>query len=289
MRACRAGPPGGRLTPGRAPLGADCRLGSRALLSGTPKPPPGRLPKPLQLRHGLDSEFSTPGPHGPWTLRPPKLAPRSPPTCHAEVGGQAHEGSSGQGCPPPRLRVSSCTLGRPLLGLRLCHCREPGTAHQRMGRKGPPAAGLLLSPRAPRGNSRVTGAFSSTLSPSSSCSGSFLNSERSDRSSWETASWARQAASDGGALLGVGAWSEGPIPRRSRDPGVCPTLQGQPWPPSPQGGPPGRSGGHSHTARGQDEQVDLGPLGSRMAVQVTPFMGWCLAGAAGRGAHGCVG
>ena len=246
----RACPVGGSLLAGLLRVWT-AGSGAGHWLSGIPESPPGRVPKSSQLRHGLDSQFSTPGPCG----CPRSQLPRHHRVAQRWEGRPARAagtpGSSGQGCPPPRLRGSSCTLGRPLLGLGLCHpVMSPALPTRETGKQRRPG-GLTLprslfptKPLGPRsGNSRVTGAFSSALSPlspsSSSCSSSFLNSERSDCSSWETASWARQAASEGGALLGTGAWSQGPVPCRSWDPGVCPALQGQPWPPSPQGGPSG--------------------------------------------------
>ena len=66
------------------------------------------------------------------------------------------------------------------------------------------------------------------------------------------------------------SWGQGP---GVKDPGVCPALQGQPWPPSPWGAPPGRSGGGG--------QVDLGSLGSWMAVQATPLRGGASLGLGG--------
>lgn len=90
--------------PGASGRGLQAREQGTALRD--PQVTTRRLPKPLQLRHGLDSEFSTPGPHGPWTPRPPKSAPRSPPTCRAEVGGQAHEGCRHPGLLRTRLSTA---------------------------------------------------------------------------------------------------------------------------------------------------------------------------------------
>lgn len=78
-------------------------------------------------------------------------------------------------------------------------------------------------PGAPkRENSQVTGAFSSSSPSSSSCSSNFLNSERSICSSRETASWARLAASSGGAFLGVRAGSEKLLLGRCQHPRPAP-------------------------------------------------------------------
>lgn len=123
-----------------------------------------------KLRHGLDSEFSTPGPPGPWT-RPPKSAPRSPP-CRAEVGGevvglQAHPRLTPDKAVQPRLRgLESCMLGRPPPGAQTLLLCVSLALPWRMGRKGPPAARSPAKPPGrPPGNSRITGAFSSALCP----------------------------------------------------------------------------------------------------------------------------
>lgn len=62
----------------------------------------------------------------------------SPPTCYAEVGGQAHEGCPGV----TRTRLSTAQAAGLVLhageaspGARtLPPCREPSTAHQRNGK-----------------------------------------------------------------------------------------------------------------------------------------------------------
>lgn len=106
-------------------------------------------------------------------------------------------------------------------------------------------------------NSRVTGAFSSSTSSlsSSSCQGSFLNSERSVCSSWETASWARDAASGGGAFLGRERSELGWLLGGSQH-------QREPSGPFHQGGPSGGSNDYLHPNLGPHEQVKRLSLGS---------------------------
>lgn len=126
----KQGLPGGRLTPGWAPPGVDCRLGSRALALRDPRVTarPGSQKFTAETRPGLSIFY-------PWTLRlPPKPAPTSPP-CRAEVGGQAREGCRHPGL--LRTRLSTAQAARLVLhageaspgAWTLPPCHEPGAAH----------------------------------------------------------------------------------------------------------------------------------------------------------------
>lgn len=146
---------------------------------------------------------------------------------------------------------------------------------------GPHLAGECcpISPGPQEGDSRVAGASSS------SCSGNFLNSERSVCSSWETASWARQAASGGGALLGAQTRSEGLAPQQEPAPqSLLHTPGRDPQPLSAPGGPSRGSGDRLHSTCTHDRQVGLWSSCSWTAIHAVPFMGPSL-GLVGRGSH----
>lgn len=152
----------GRLTPGQGASRADCRLRA-GHCSQDPQVTTRRLPNLCSRTTAWTLNFPPPGPTALGPAAPAVGSQVTPRVVQRWEGWATRHRLLRTRLSTAQAAGSSCTAGRPLLGLRLCHCREPGTAPQRMGRKGPPAAGLLLSPRDPR-ELRITGAFSSALS-----------------------------------------------------------------------------------------------------------------------------
>lgn len=160
------------------------------------------------------------------------------------------------------------------------------------GKERAPAAGLLLSPRGPQGTHVSQGPSSASVPVLLLFRCSFLNSERSDRSSWETALMARQAA-----VMAVRSWGWGPGARGLflkyyRGPWGLPHTPGTVPCPLPSGRSSGGRSGVATFARVPEVVMDVvtsGPWGAgcRSAL-ATPFTGWCSAGAAGEGVHGRV-
>lgn len=134
-QACLAG---GSSWPGASRRGPGSGQGT-ALRD--PKVTTRRLPKPLQLRHGLDSGCTT-WARGPLDPRPPKSRLPGHPTCRAEVGGQAHEGCRHPGSSDKAVHRQAAGLvlhaeaspGAPDSATVI----EPGTTHSEWEGKGPP-------------------------------------------------------------------------------------------------------------------------------------------------------